>query len=221
LDRLRRVAAGEEDADLVVRGGTVVVVQTGDLLRRDVFIAGRFIAAVTRPGALTARRSLDATGRYVLPGYVDGRIQVERTLLAPGELARLVVPHGTVTVLTDTSSMVALAGPRGRGLTTSTRTPARLVERRDTSLPRQLNPLAFGPFSPVDLATVDLAAVDLAAVDAAAVDAAAETLPSAGRSVVDLAAAGHLDADVHTAVCGGLSAVTAIQRATVVPARLY
>jgi adenine deaminase len=185
LERLRRVAAGEEDADLVVRGGTVVAVQSRELLRRDVLIAGRYIAAVTRPGALAARRSLDATGRYVLPAYVDGRTQVERTLLAPGELARLVVPRGTVTVLTDTSAMVALAGPRGRGLTISTRTPARFVE--------------LGVVGAFDT----------------------EVLPSAARTVADLAGVGHLDADVHAAVRAGMSVVTAIRRASLVPAKLY
>ena len=89
LARLRRVAVGEEDADLLVHSGTVVVVQTGELLARDVAIVGRFIAAVTRPGALAGRRSLDATGRYLLPAYVDAHVRPERTLLLPGEAARL------------------------------------------------------------------------------------------------------------------------------------
>src|SRR5262245_14030459 len=101
LARLRRVAIGEEDADLLVHSGTVVVVQTGEMLRRDVAIVGRFIAAVTKPGALAGRRSLDASGRYLLPAFVDAHVRPERTLLLPGEAARLLVPRGTVTVLTD------------------------------------------------------------------------------------------------------------------------
>jgi adenine deaminase len=100
LDRLRRVATGAENADLIIHGGTVAVVHSGKLLRRDVAIAGRYIAAVSRPGALVGRRSLDATGRYILPAYVDTRIRVEQTLLTPGELARLAV----ATTATSTSS---------------------------------------------------------------------------------------------------------------------
>ncbi|AEH08688.1 MULTISPECIES: adenine deaminase C-terminal domain-containing protein [Protofrankia] len=128
LQRLRRVADGQEEADLIVHGGTLVVVHTGELQRRDLLIVGRFIAAVTQPGALGARRALDASGRYLLPAYVDERIRVEQTLLTPGELARVVVPRGTVTLLADTSGLTGLYGPRGGQLVTATRTPARLLE---------------------------------------------------------------------------------------------
>ncbi|WP_131785121.1 adenine deaminase C-terminal domain-containing protein [Protofrankia symbiont of Coriaria ruscifolia] len=128
LRRLHRVAGGQEDADLIVHGGTLVVVHTGELQRRDLLIVGRFIAAVTQPGALSARRALDASGRYLLPAYVDENIRVERTLLTPGELARVVVPRGTVTLLADTSRLTALCGPRGGQLATATRTPMRLLE---------------------------------------------------------------------------------------------
>jgi adenine deaminase len=130
LARLRRVAAGEEDADLLVHGGTVVVVHTGELLRRDVAVVGRFIAAVTRPGALAGRRSLDASGRLLLPGYVETHLSPDRSLLMPGEAARLLVPRGTVTVLTDPAGLTARFGPRGAALATATATPLRVLARR-------------------------------------------------------------------------------------------
>ncbi|WP_445548286.1 adenine deaminase C-terminal domain-containing protein [Frankia sp. CiP1_Cm_nod1] len=154
LQRLRRVADGQEEADLIVHGGTLVVVHTGELQRRDLLIVGRFIAAVTRPGALGARRGLDASGRYLLPAYVDERIQVEQTLLTPGELARVVVPRGTVTLLADTSRLTGLYGPRGGQLATATRTPMRLLEA--PSVPSAIPPMpavraAMVPRQPVSL----------------------------------------------------------------------
>ncbi|WP_322755467.1 adenine deaminase C-terminal domain-containing protein [Frankia sp. Cas3] len=129
LEQLRRVANGTQEADLVVRGGMMVVVQTGELRRRDLLIAGRFIAAVTRPGTLGARRALDASGRYLLPAYVDPYVRLEQTLLTPGELARLVVPRGTVTLLVDAGLPVTLCGPRGARLVTASGTPVRLLAR--------------------------------------------------------------------------------------------
>ncbi|EFC82439.1 Adenine deaminase [Parafrankia sp. EUN1f] len=129
IERLRAIALGQAEADFAIRGGVVLVVQTGDLVRRDVIIAGRYIAAVTRPGALEARRSLDAAGRFVLPAYVDARTSVERTLLSPGELARLVVPRGTVTVLTDPAQIEQMYGASGRALVLGTGTPMRVLPR--------------------------------------------------------------------------------------------
>lgn len=191
LARLRRVAVGEEEADLLVHSGTVVVVQTGQLLRRDVAIVGRFIAAVTRPGALAGRRSLDATDRYLLPGYVDAHVRPEHTLLLPGEAARLLVPRGTVTVLTDPAGLRNRCGPRGAGLATTTGTPLRLVTRR---------PGVPGP-----------AAADLLPGERA----------GAHRVLSDLVGPGQLACAVRSGITGGLAPAEAVRRATLAPARRH
>jgi adenine deaminase len=191
LVRLRRIARGEEDADFVVRGGTVVVVHSGELIVRDVVIGGRHIAAVTQPGALSGRRSLDATGRYVLPAFVDADFTFERALLQPGELARLVLPRGTVTVVADTSEMVELCGPAGRALLTGSGTPLRVLSTRapdrfaaGLELPRQ--PGVAGPGRPAGPSPVvgDTAVVgDMAVVGGTAV--VGDTTEAAGIRVVD------------------------------------
>jgi adenine deaminase len=129
LERLRRVASGEEDADLVVRGGLVVVVHDGTVVNRDILIVGRYIAAVTRPGALSGRRSLDAAGRYVLPAYVDAGLRIEDTLVSPGELARLIVPRGTGTLLADPTALIALGGVRAPEFAAGSATPLRVLIR--------------------------------------------------------------------------------------------
>jgi adenine deaminase len=191
LARLRRVAVGEEDADLLVHSGTVVVVQTGELLRRDVAIVGRYIAAVTRPGALAGRRSLDATGRYLLPAYVDAHVRPERTLLLPGEAARLLVPRGTVTVLSDTAGLVARCGPRGAALATGSGTPLRVLARR---------PGAPGP-----------TAADLLPGEQA----------GGHRALADLVGYGQLGCAVRSGIAAGLSPAEAVRRATLAPARRH
>ncbi|ONH29792.1 adenosine deaminase [Pseudofrankia asymbiotica] len=191
LARLRRVAVGEEDADLLVHSGTVVVVQTGELLRRDVAIVGRFIAAVTRPGALAGRRSLDASDRYLVPAYVDAHVRPERTLLTPGEAARLLVSRGTVTVLTDPSGFVARCGPRGAGLATTTGTPLRVLACR---------PGAAGP------PTADLLPGER---------------PGAHRTLADLVGYGQLACAVRRGVVAGMPPAEAIRRATFAPARRH
>jgi dihydroorotase len=58
------------DYDLLIRGGTVVSA-TGRVAA-DLAISGERIAAVLEPGAAaTADRTIDATGKHVLPGAID------------------------------------------------------------------------------------------------------------------------------------------------------
>ncbi len=218
LARMRRVASGDEDADLVVRGGLVVVVQDGTVVSRDVLIVGRHIAAVTRPGALTGRRSLDAAGRYVLPAYVDPGLRIEDTLLSPGELARLIVPRGTGTLLADPTALIALGGIRGPEFAAGSGTPLRVLIRSggtpDVAWPDAVAPAGAGG---------ELAGMSTLAADSA--DGLRRALEAAGlagsRTVTELAYQGHIDHDVRLAVGGGTSPIDAIRRATLLPARAY
>lgn len=59
--------------DLIVRGGTVVTVSAVEEL--DVAMTGAKIAAIEKPGSLTdAKKVIDATGCYVMPGGVDPHV---------------------------------------------------------------------------------------------------------------------------------------------------
>jgi adenine deaminase len=102
LMQLRLVALGSEPPSLIIRGGTILALHTGEYLPRDVVISGRHIAAIT-PWKFfpECQREIDASGKFVSPGFIDAHIHVEYTKLVPGELARLSVPRGTTTILAD------------------------------------------------------------------------------------------------------------------------
>ncbi|MDH3707048.1 MAG: D-aminoacylase, partial [Acidimicrobiia bacterium] len=57
--------------DLVIRGGEVVDGTGAPAQRADVVIDGNRIAAVEAPGTGRARRTIDADGLLVTPGWVD------------------------------------------------------------------------------------------------------------------------------------------------------
>ncbi len=201
LTRLRQVATGAAEADLAVRGATVAVVHTGELLARDVLIVGRFIAAVTAHGLFPARRSLDASGLYVLPGYLDTALPVEHTLLTAGELARLVVPRGTTTVVAAPSGAATALGRAGLELLTATGTPLRILPAPGVGRPGR----SFGPPGTVLDPRLDALLDPLAGPGA--------------RTVADLAGDGHVDHDVRRAVAGGARPVDAVRMATLSRAR--
>ena len=73
LARRVAVARGDEPADLVVRGGTVLSVFTREWLEADVAIADGFVAGV---GDYEGHETIDATGRFVVPGFVDAHNHV-------------------------------------------------------------------------------------------------------------------------------------------------
>ncbi|MFC7330522.1 adenine deaminase C-terminal domain-containing protein [Marinactinospora rubrisoli] len=100
-----------ETADLLIRGGEVLSVQTGEVWPADVAVTGDRVRAVLPPGTdLPATEELDARGLVVAPGYVDAHMHIESSLLAPREFARVTLPHGTTTVLADAHEIVNVAG---------------------------------------------------------------------------------------------------------------
>jgi adenine deaminase len=112
LVRRIRVALGQEPGDLVVTGGSVVNVFTRRIEPADVVIADGWIAGVG-PGPWPARRTVPAAGQVVIPGLIDSHMHLESTLLGPAELARLIVPLGTTTVLSDSHEIGNVLGIAG------------------------------------------------------------------------------------------------------------
>jgi adenine deaminase len=114
LMQLRLVALGTKSPSLIIRGGQVLSLHTGEILPRDVVVSGRHIAAVTPWNHFpTASEEIDAHGKFVSPGFIDTHIHVEYTKLIPGELARLSVPRGTTTILADANCIANVFGGKG------------------------------------------------------------------------------------------------------------
>ena len=55
----------------------------------------------------------DATGRFVIPGLIDGHIHIESSLVTPSEFSRVLLPHGVTTVITDPHEIANVAGAEG------------------------------------------------------------------------------------------------------------
>lgn len=55
----------------------------------------------------------DCFGKYIVPGLIDSHVHIESSLLTPQEYARLVVRHGTTTVIADPHEIANVAGTKG------------------------------------------------------------------------------------------------------------
>ena len=115
--RLVAVAAGRDKADLVIRGGQLVNVQSREILDGwQVAVAdGRF--AYVGPDASHCigpdTKVIEANGRFLIPGLCDGHMHIESGMLTPAEFAAAVIPHGTTTMFTDPHEIANVLGLRG------------------------------------------------------------------------------------------------------------
>jgi adenine deaminase len=112
-DLVRRIAVarGDEPADLVLSGGRVLSVFTGEFLEADVAIVGQHVAGVG-PGYEGSER-VDVSGMILLPGFIDGHMHLETTKLRLGQFARAALPWGTTTVVLDPHEIANVFGIEG------------------------------------------------------------------------------------------------------------
>ena len=115
--RLIAVAAGREAADLVIRGGIWVNVHSRECLPGHVIaIAAGRIACITPDASHCIgpdTELVEAEGRYMIPGLVDGHMHIESGMLTPAEFARAIIPHGTTTIFTDPHEIANVLGLDG------------------------------------------------------------------------------------------------------------
>ena len=107
------VATGREPAELRVTNCHIVDVFNKEVFDSDVYIADGMIACLGNSGLPVANDTIDAGGRYLVPGFIDSHLHIESSHVSPAEYARLVVPCGTTTVIADPHEIVNVCGLDG------------------------------------------------------------------------------------------------------------
>ncbi|MBO0453273.1 adenine deaminase [Candidatus Enterococcus murrayae] len=111
LKRLIDAAAGRVPADLVLKNANVIDVYQGETIHGDLAIVDGTIAGIS--GEYQGKETIDLKGKFVAPGFIDPHIHVESSYVTPEEFGRLLVPHGTTTVLADPHEIVNVLGLPG------------------------------------------------------------------------------------------------------------
>ena len=111
------VAMGRQPADLVVRKGIWVCVQSGEFVpETDIAIKNGRIAYVGPDAAHTigkGTRIIEADGRYLVPGLLDGHTHVELSMLTVTEYVRAVLMCGSTGVFIDPHEIANVFGLKG------------------------------------------------------------------------------------------------------------
>lgn len=110
LKKMMDVACGRKKASLVLKGGTIVNVFTEKTEAADIAIENGLIAGI---GEYEGERNVDVSGRYICPGFIDGHIHIESSMVSPPEFEKAVLPHGTTAVIADPHEIGNVAGCQG------------------------------------------------------------------------------------------------------------
>lgn len=98
---------------LLFKNGSVVNVFTGEIETKNVLIADGIIIGIGDYNDDDADEIKDISGKYICPGFIDGHIHIESTMLLPEELAKICIVHGTTTIIADPHEIANVCGADG------------------------------------------------------------------------------------------------------------
>jgi len=113
-----KAAAGELWPDTIFKDAGIVNVFTGELEFGDIAVYKGKIVGVGRYAEIEKKFSkeieiIECKNKFIAPGFIDGHIHIESSMLSPKAFAKAVMPHGTTAVITDPHEIVNVAGKAG------------------------------------------------------------------------------------------------------------
>jgi adenine deaminase len=144
-------ARGQIPPQLVLKNARVVGLFTNEILEADVAVHDGYVVGL---GQYRGIEEHDLGRSFVAPGFIDGHLHIESTLLAPAEFARAVVPHGVTSVIVDPHEIGNVLGAEG----------VRMLIRATEGLPLRVfvNVPSCVPASPMETPGHELSADDIA-----------------------------------------------------------
>ncbi|WP_299091260.1 adenine deaminase [uncultured Metabacillus sp.] len=107
----RLVAAAKKmKADLVIKNGRIIDVFNGDIIEETIAITDGVIVGI---GDYEGVKTIDAKGKFISPGFIDGHVHIESAMVTPAQFSQLVVPHGVTTVIADPHEIANVSGSKG------------------------------------------------------------------------------------------------------------
>lgn len=111
ISELIDVAMSRTIADTIIKDGTIFDVFNHEFKKTDVVISnGKIVALGT---GYSAENIIDATGKYIVPSFIDAHVHIESSLLTPTEYAKVVIPKGVTTVIADPHEITNVLGEKG------------------------------------------------------------------------------------------------------------
>lgn len=103
-------ALGQQEADLVLKGGHVFNVFLKTWEEADVAISGNKIVGI---GEYSGKQEVDVAGLYLTPGLMDAHVHFESSMLSPREMVKVLLLNGVTGAITDPHEITNVLGEEG------------------------------------------------------------------------------------------------------------
>jgi adenine deaminase len=110
LKRMINISNGTEKAELVLKNCSIVNVFTNEIIKADVAVDNGKIVGI---GEYDGIEEIDLKYTYLCPGFIDGHVHIESSMVSPGEFAKAIVPRGTTTIIADPHEIANVKGIDG------------------------------------------------------------------------------------------------------------
>ena len=111
LKQIIQAAHGEHPVDLVLRNVNLVNVISGEIYPTDIAIHDDLIVGIGN--SYEAKEEYDLKGLYASPGFIDGHVHIESSMVVVPQFARVLVPLGTTSVIADPHEIANVMGYEG------------------------------------------------------------------------------------------------------------
>ncbi|MFO7598743.1 MAG: adenine deaminase [Candidatus Desulfacyla sp.] len=111
LKRRILTARGEIPADLVLKGGRVVNLFSGEIREGDVAVSDGVIVGLGL--AYHGKAEADVSNQWIVPGLIDGHLHIESSMLSPSRIAAALLVHGTTAIVADPHEIANVMGLDG------------------------------------------------------------------------------------------------------------
>lgn len=117
-------AMGRVACDLVLKNANIIDVLGHSIYEGNIYIKDGHIAACG-DFELEANEIIDLNGKYVSPAFIDAHVHIESSMLTPSQYAKIVIPHGTATVIADPHEIANVCGEKGLDFMAEDKSPLR------------------------------------------------------------------------------------------------
>ena len=104
------ISGGGKRVDLLLKNARVINTFSGDIHSTHVAIHDGHVVGF---GDYKAAKTMDLKGAYVSPGFIDGHVHIESSMVKIPEFARVVLPHGTTSAVIDPHEIANVLGLDG------------------------------------------------------------------------------------------------------------
>lgn len=104
------VLTQRKKSDLVFKNAKIINVFSHEIIEGNLAVHGDQIVGI---GDFSGVHEIDLHGAYISPGLMDAHVHIESSMLTPENMANLILPKGTTTIIADPHEIANVSGMRG------------------------------------------------------------------------------------------------------------